>query len=389
MFTLNPIPAIAFGPGRAREIGDDAKALMPSSRRAVLLVADRALVELGVTKPIIAALQATGATVTVFDGIAGEPKEAQVEAATAAARASGAGLLVAIGGGSALDVGKIAACIAPSGRPAADFALAANPLPTDGLPAICLPTTAGTGSELSATNIYSNAAGKKVWVWGGETKPKRVILDPELTVSLPAHLTAWTGADAFVHALEASTNRWRTTGNDLYALRALALISGALEMAVKQPADLDARGKMLLGSAYAGIAIDNCGTAIAHNISHALAGLAPVHHGFATALALEAALPWQVEADTLGPFAAAAEAVGLGRDARALPGWYSAWLTRCGVSRALPPAFARVTAADLAREMRAPENTPMLKATAREVTERDIDRLAELTMQLGRPVNLS
>lgn len=383
MFTLNPIPAIAFGACRARSIGDDAKALMPPDRRSVLLVADRALVELGASKPIVAALEAAGATVTVFDGIAGEPKEAQVEAAVAAARSSGAGLVVALGGGSALDIGKIAACIAPSGRPAADFALAINPLPTNGLPAICLPTTAGTGSELSATNIYANAAGKKVWIWGGETKPKRVILDPELTVSLPPHLTAWTGADAFVHALEASTNRWRTAGNDLFAHQALRLISGALETAVRAPSNLEARGKMLLGSAYAGVAIDNCGTAIAHNISHALAGLAPVHHGLATALGLEVALPWQVEADTLGPFAAAAEAVGLGRDARALPGWYASWLDRCGVARKLPDAFKRFTAADLAREMRAPENAPMRKATARDVGEADIDRIASQVMALA------
>lgn len=382
MFTLNPIPAIAFGSGRARAIGDDAKSLMPDNRRTVLLVADRALVELGIAKPIIAALEASGATVSVFDGVYGEPKEAQVEATCEAARVSGAGLVLAFGGGSALDIGKIAACIAPSGRPAASFALAANPLPTDGLPAICLPTTAGTGSELSATNIYANAAGKKVWIWGVETKPRRVILDPELTITLPPHLTAWTGADAFVHALEASTNRRRNVGNDLYAHRALVLISGALQTAVHEPRNMAARGNMLLGSAYAGIAIDNCGTAIAHNISHALAGLAAVPHGLATALGLEVALPWQVETDMLGPFADVAEAIGLGRHARALPGWYSDWLTRCGVVRKLPTAFTAFGGDDLAREMRAPENVPMRSATARDVSEADVERLAVEVMKL-------
>ena len=89
---------------------------------------------------------------------------------------------------------------------------------------------------------------------------------------------------------------------------------------------------MLLGAAYAGIAIDNCSAALAHNISHALAALGPVHHGLATALALEAILGWQVAVDD-GAFAAAAEACGLARDARALVDWYSDFLTRCGVER--------------------------------------------------------
>ena len=103
--------------------------------------------------------------------------------------------------------------------------------------------------------------------------PTASILDPELTVSLPAALTAWTGLDAFVHALEASTNVRRHAWNDLYAHAALSLIAGALEKAVRDPTDLDARGRMLLGAAYAGIAIDNCSAAMAHNVSHALAAL--------------------------------------------------------------------------------------------------------------------
>ena len=146
-----------------------------------------------------------------------------------------------------------------------------------------------------------------------------MILDPELTTTLPPDLTAWTGLDAFVHALEACTNLRQHAWSNLYAHRALGLIAGALETAVREPANLAARGDMLLGAAHAGIAIDNCGAALAHNISHALAALGPVHHGLATALALEVVLAWQVAADR-GAFAAAADACGLGRDAAALAG---------------------------------------------------------------------
>jgi alcohol dehydrogenase class IV len=138
---------------------------------------------------------------------------------------------------------------------------------------------------------------------------------------------------------------------------------------------------MLLGSAFAGIGIDNCGTAVAHNISHALAGLAPLHHGLATALGLEATLAWSVAEDD-GHFAAAARACGL-RNVEELPGWYSDLMTRCGVARRLPEAFNIFDAAALAAEMRAAENQPMRLATAREVTENDIDRFAGAMMALA------
>lgn len=379
-FALNAVPEIHFGPGRSRALADDLRAVAPGAE-TVLVVADAALVELGLVAPIVQSLEQCGATVGLYADIAGEPKAAQIDAAAEAALRLGAGAVVALGGGSALDIGKVAAAIARGGREAMHYALAAHPLPVEGIPAICVPTTSGTGSELSATNIFTNEAGKKLWIWGLETKPKRVVLDPELTLTLPPHLTAWTGLDAFVHALEACTNRRASPGNSLTCHKALALIAGALETAVTQPGNLAARGDMLLGSAFAGIGIDNCGTALAHNISHALAGLAPVHHGLATALGLEATLAWSVEAND-GSFTAAARACGL-KGAAELPRWYSDLLTRCGVARRLPDAFRGFDAAALAVEMRAPENQPMRQASAREVTETDIDRFAGAMMALS------
>jgi alcohol dehydrogenase class IV len=120
---------------------------------------------------------------------------------------------------------------------------------------------------------------------------------------------------------------------------------------------------------------------VAHNISHALAGLAPLHHGFATALGLEVTLAWSVEKDE-GAFAAAARACGLS-DATELPDWYSALMTRCGVARRLPEAFKAFDAAALAAEMRAPENQPMRKATLRPLEDADLDRFAAAVMALA------
>ncbi len=380
-FAAKRVPEVHFGPGRARAIVEDAVAL-GHPRKPVVLIADRVMVELGLVGRIRAALEAGGAEVALFADVDGEPAQPLVEAATDFVRFNAAGLVICLGGGSAMDVGKVAATIACTGDGPADFAMDGRPLPKRSVPKICLPTTAGTGSEFSSTNVFANGAHKKVWVWGPETKPERVILDPELTTTLPPELTAWTGLDAFVHALEASTNCGQHPWSNLYAHRALGLIAGALESAVREPSNLVARGHMLLGSAHAGIAIDNCGCALAHNISHALAALGPVHHGLATALALEVVLPWQVAADQ-GAFAAAAEACGLARDAAALPGWYSGWLTRCGVERRLPAAFRGVSASTLAAEMRGPETQTMRQANARAVTEADIDRFAAAMLALA------
>jgi len=380
-FSLNAVPEIHFGARRAGRLAEDAAAMGVPGKSVVFMV-DAVLAELGVAAKLATPLKQAGAKVETFADIAGEPKEKQLEAACAFTRDHDAGLVVCLGGGSAMDIGKVAATVARSGEGPVAFAMQAQPLPKRSIPKICIPTTAGTGSELSATNIFTSAAGKKVWVWGQETKPQRVILDPELTTTLPPALTAWTGLDAFVHALEACTNRQRHPGNDLYAHRALALIAGALETAVQEPENLRARGDMLMGSAYAGIAIDNCGVAVAHNISHALAALAPIHHGFATALGQDAVLAWEVERDN-GSFAAAASACGLEQDASALVQWYGDFTIRCGMERRLPESFKAFSVADLAAEMQAPETQVSRNSTARDVTDADIDRFAAAILALA------
>lgn len=337
---------------------------------------------MGITGKVIDPLREAGAAVEIFVASAREPKEHDVEVATDFVRSNRAGLVIAFGGGSAMDIGKMAATVARTNQPAADFAMDGDPLPMDRVPKICIPTTAGTGSELSSTNIFTAANGKKVWIWGSETKPERVILDPRLTVTLPPHLTAWTGLDAFVHALESCTNRHRHGANDLYSHHALGLITGALEAAVAEPGNLEARGAMLLGSAYAGMAIDNCSAGMAHNISHSLAAVAPVHHGLATALGLEVVLGWQAAGDD-GPFARAAAACGLSGGADELATWYSGFLDRLGVERRLPDAFASLGAADLAREMFADETSYMRLSSRRTVTDSDLEGFAAEVMAMA------
>ncbi|MBP1887780.1 iron-containing alcohol dehydrogenase [Sinorhizobium mexicanum] len=376
-FSMSFIPEIRFGENIHQTLGRAARTF--GAQRAIIVI-DVFLVQSGLSGSVTKALEQEGIRTRIFSAFTGEPKLAHLRAALE--MATGCDLVIGIGGGSALDIAKIVACCAASGRDPMHYALAANPLPKNPLKKILVPTTAGTGSETSATNIFSGPEGKKLWIWGAETKADLVLLDPSLTATLPANLTAWCGLDAFVHAFEAATNRNTHSGAQFYAHEALRLIIGALETAVQEPGNLEARGKLLLGSCYAGIAIDNCGTAIAHNISHALAGLAPVHHALATALGFEATIGWLVEAATVD-LDRAAGACGVDKAAK-LPAFVSDLMDRCGLVRALPNAFDAFSAADLAREMKAPENQPMRRSTIRDVTDADIDRFAARMMALAK-----
>jgi alcohol dehydrogenase class IV len=375
-FSLSAIPDIRFGAHEFDNIAAYAKALCTNGKAAVVM--DGFLANSGLGDRVVAALAAEGIAAEIFSDFAGEPKLGHVQKAGAVAK--GKSLVIGIGGGSALDIAKIAACTAASGEDPMHYALAANPLPKNPLAKIMVPTTAGTGSETSATNIFAGPEGKKLWIWGAETKADLVILDPVLTVSLPANMTAWCGMDAFIHAFEASTNRNAHAAGRLFGHEGMRLIAASLERAVRQPDDIEARGKVLLGSCYGGVAIDNCGTAIAHNISHAMAGLAPIHHGLATALGFEVSLPWLVEADT-EDMQAAAGALGLA-SASEIPAFVSRLMDACNVARTLPSGFAPFQAADLANEMRAPENQPMRRSTIRDVADADIDNFAGAIMAL-------
>lgn len=379
IFTTTRLPEMVFGAGSVENLGPRAKALAGTG--AALIVADAFLVGNGAVDRLCGLLAAEGIATTVFGDVEGEPKAGHIRAAAELARGDQSALVIGIGGGSALDIAKVTASSAVSGADPMYYALAAHPLPARPLPKIMIPTTAGTGSEANGTCIFADQAGRKLWIYGDAAKPDLALLDPELTQSLPAPLTAWCGMDAFIHAFEAATNRWTHDGIRHFAHQALRLITGALESAIAAPGNLAARGDLLLGSFYAGYAIENCGTAIAHNVSHALAGLAPVHHGYATALAFEATLSWLVEART-ADLDAAARACGLSGYAE-LPGFVSALMTRCGIERRLPAGFAAFTPIDLAREMCAEANQPMRRATIRDVSDADIQRFAAEIMSLA------
>ena len=378
-FTLDRVPRLSQEAGALDRIGETARRL--GGGAPVVLVADPGLAAAGIIDRAQGALRAVGLGIVTFSAFKSDPSCAQIDAGAELARRERAGVVVALGGGSALDVGKAIAALVPEAAPASHYQLCQHPLPARPLPKICVPTTSGTGSETTRTVVASTAEGAKIWLWGDELKADEVVLDPTLTVGLPPHLTAATGIDALVHAAEACTNANAFAANDLYCHAAIRLVARHLPDAMARPDDLDARAGLQLAAAFAGIGIDNAGTAIAHNIGHALASLRPVHHGRAVGLAMLATLPWNTEQDPDGRFAAVAEAIGAGRDARALPGAFERLLRQTGIKLSLAgEGHDEVTPERLAAQMAAPENMPMRRSNRRPVTDEDAATFARILL---------
>jgi alcohol dehydrogenase class IV len=369
---LARVPEIIQGAGALERLGATLAARVTRGG-AILLLADPGLRASGLIDAAAAALAAGGYGVIVWDDIQSDPTMAQADAAAALARRERVVGVVAIGGGSAMDVGKTVAAVAPADHPVSHYGLCAQPFPAGTLQSVCVPTTSGTGSEATRTAVLAAPDHSKVWLWGDQLKPAQIVLDPALTVGLPPALTAATGIDALVHAIEASTNANANIANDLYCHGAIRLVVGNLLRALEAPADLAARAGMQRAATLAGIGIDNCGTAIAHNIGHALASLRPVHHGRAVGLALRATLAWNAADDVAGRFAAVAAAMGEPADGSRVPGAYERLLRRSGIRVSLAgEGYDAIRPADLALQMARPENEAMRRSNRRPVGDADL-----------------
>jgi alcohol dehydrogenase class IV len=377
--TLDHVPRIVQGAGALGSIGSLVKDL-PAAGGAVLLVADPGLRNSGMIDEAQAALRAAGLGVVVFDDVKSDPTMAQVDAGATLARKEKARAVVSIGGGSALDVGKTIAAICGAEAGASHYGLCANPFPKRTVANICIPTTSGTGSETTRTAVLGDANHAKIWLWGDEIKADLVVLDPVLTTGLPAHLTAATGVDALVHATEAATNANANPFNNMFCHEAIRLVVKHLRRAVEKPGDVEARGGVQWAATLAGISIDNTGTAIAHNIGHALASLRPVHHGRIVGLAMRATLPWNIVDDN-GNFAAVAAAMGESANAAKLPGAVDRLIRDVGIKVSLSgEGHDDITAEQLAVQMAKPENAAMRRSNRRPVADADLLHFAHLVL---------
>ncbi len=281
-FTFNTTPSIRMGDGLLDQLGDMARTLCGES---VLLVTDPGMMATGLVDHARASLEGAGLAVTLFTGVKADPPEDVILAATEAAR--GTGGVVGFGGGSSIDVAKLAALLARSDEALADVygvGMAKGPR----LPLIAVPTTSGTGSEVTPISIVTTGASEKMGVVSPLIIPDVALLDPELTRDLPAHVTAATGIDAMVHAIEAyaSASPNNNPVSRALAVEALRLMGGALERAVTTPHDMEARGDMLLGSLLAGQAFANSPVAAVHALAYPIGGHFKVPHGLSNALVL-------------------------------------------------------------------------------------------------------
>jgi len=283
-FTFNTTKSVQFGAGRLASLGDLVRGQIGAR---VLLVTDPGLLKTGIVARAQAALAAAEAAVELFHDVAADPPEAVILAATAQARAAGVQGVIGLGGGSSLDVAKLVAVLA-LGQEALPGMYGIGNVKGPRLPLILVPTTAGTGSEVTPISIVTTGENQKMGVVSPVILPDVALLDPELTLGLPPHITAATGIDAMVHAIEAYASA-SANNNPLsrhLAVQALQLLGGALLTAVREGGNIEARSAMLLGSMLAGQAFANSPVAAVHALAYPLGGHFHIPHGLSNALVL-------------------------------------------------------------------------------------------------------
>ncbi|MEX0956183.1 MAG: iron-containing alcohol dehydrogenase [Rhizobiaceae bacterium] len=283
-FTFNTPGSIRFGAGLIDALGDIACERMDGS---VLLVTDPGMVATGIVARAAKALEGAGLSVTQFTRVEADPPEMIVLEAAEAANACGATGVVGVGGGSSLDVAKLAALLA-GGQETLKDAYGVGNARGPRLPLILVPTTAGTGSEVTPISIVTTGANEKMGVVSPVILPDIALLDPELTLGLPPHVTAATGIDAMVHAIEAyaSASPNNNPISRKLATEALSLMGRSIQTAVHKGSDLEARSNMLLGSMLAGQAFANSPVAAVHALAYPIGGHFHVPHGLSNALVL-------------------------------------------------------------------------------------------------------
>ncbi len=290
-FTVEGTPRLVFGPGRVAALADELRALEPAS---LLVVADPGVRAAGVVDRVLAALAPSGLPTTVFSAFSPGPSLAEVTDGVHVARTLTEPVVVAVGGGSSMDAAKAIALGATNDVPVADLDGAADTVA--GLGLLAVPTTAGTGSETNGFGVLTDPdRARKIYVGNATTVPVAAVLDPALTLGVPAAVTAATGMDVLTHALESLASRNPNPVAAGIALDAVALVAANLPTAVANGSDLAARSAMLFAAHQAGRAFASTGLGAAHAIGHALSNRVGTPHGLALAMVLPAVLRFNLQ----------------------------------------------------------------------------------------------
>jgi alcohol dehydrogenase class IV len=283
---------IRFGWGAAAALPEEAARW----GQRPLMVTGTALRRTGRLEPLLEGLRAAGLEPAVHEGVPPEPTLAALQLAMDVCAAAGADSVIAIGGGSVLDVGKGAAALAGAGVTAVEF-FAGDPIPSSGRPIIAVPTTSGTGSEVTRVCVLADPEHRrKASIRADSMLPRLAIVDPELTISCPSVVTAHSGMDAFVQAVEAFVSNGANPLTDALASDAARTAAGALRTAVRDGADRPAREAMALASLMAGLALNTARLGLVHGLAHPIGALTGAAHGLLCGLLLPPVMEYNLGA---------------------------------------------------------------------------------------------
>lgn len=367
-FTFHTPPKIVFNWGAVSQLPAEASAL----GQKALVVCGRSLRASGRLEAILAGLRAAGLEPSVHEGVPPEPDLTALQACMDAA--AGCDSVIAIGGGSVLDIAKGGAALSDTGATAAEY-FGGKPVPDSGKPLIALPTTSGTGSEVTwVCVLVDHETRRKASIRGPGMMPRVAIVDPELTVSCPPMVTAHSGADAFVQAVEAYTSRGANPMTDALALEAARLTARWLETAVREPESREAREGMALGSMMAGIALNTSRLGLVHGLAHPIGAVTGAPHGLLCGLLLPPVI--RFNSDAAAPkYGRLATELGLASpDTDSLIEFTEALLDRVGIPRRLSALGFNPADLDWIAQETMPSGST--KANPRPVTVEDAKEVA-------------
>jgi alcohol dehydrogenase len=353
-------PRIIMGTGASKTIGDEVKS---KGIKIALIVTDKGVVAAGLLNNIENSLKAAGIKFSVFDSVEPDPRYEIVADCVAMAVKEKAEMLIGIGGGSPMDISKTAAIMLTNKPPIGQY-FGTNLIPNPGIPVILVPTTAGTGSEVTPIAILSDEGEKlKKGIVSPYLFPSMGILDPELTIGLPPAVTAATGMDALIHAIEAYTSVNATVITDMYCEKALELIYGNILTAYAKGDNLQARTAMMEGALLAGIGFANAGVTAVHAFAYPIGAEFHIPHGIANTLMLPHVIRFNVLGN-LDKFAKLAPSFGIS----------TSGLDKLQIVDKVIEVIDRLTV-----ELRVPRHLSEFG-----VKEKDIDMLADGVMKVTR-----
>lgn len=282
-FLFSAVSDVVVGTGASDQLG---KMAIELGIKRALVVTDSGIIEFGLLDSATKSLDMNNIEYSIYSDVVADPPEHVVLDAVVAAKAFGCDGVIGFGGGSSMDVAKLLAVLIAGEQTLSDI-YGVDQITAGRLPLIQVPTTAGTGSEATMVSIITTGETIKAGVVSRTLLADKIILDAALTVGLPAHVTAATGIDAMVHAIEAYTSKWlKNSLSDMLAREALRLLSGSIVTAVKQGGNLEARADMLLGAMLAGQAFSNAPVAAVHALAYPLGGNYHIPHGLSNSLVL-------------------------------------------------------------------------------------------------------